>query len=161
MMDIDDLPISMKCEPTENSSAVQPAVADDPPLVGSILSQVNDRGNAQAIGSASSSAGSTVQVVSDINAVASKRKSANKIQDRRHMSAKWQVQFPSGWQDLPPEASRAIEASFATGEDVATYEQCRSKKQDWWDTYQIDFASMEQTNIRSGRQRNARRIAIA
>ena len=81
--------------------------------------QVDDRGNVQATGPASSSAGSAVQLVSDINAVAC---------NPRPKSANWQVQFPSGWHDLPPQASSAIEAARLRGENVAIYEQCRSKK---------------------------------
>ena len=73
-------------------------------------------------------------------------------------SAKWQVQFPSGWQDLPPEVFCKIEAARLRGENVAIYEQCRSKKKDWWDKYQINFSSMQQTNLHSGRMRKARRI---
>jgi hypothetical protein len=73
-------------------------------------------------------------------------------------SAKWQVQFPSGWQDLPSEVSCKIEAARLRGENVAVYEQCRSNHKDWWDTYQIDFGNMQQRNLRSGRLRGARRI---
>ena len=69
------------------------------------------------------------------------------------------MQFPSGWHDLPPQASSEIEAARLRGENVAMYEQCRSKKQDWWDTCQMDFANMQQTNLRSGTRRIARRIA--
>ena len=116
------------------------------------LLQVDDRGNVQTTGPASSSAGSAVQLVSDINAVAC---------NPRAKSANWQVQFPSGWHDLPPEASSEIEAARLRGENVAIYEQCRSKKQDWWDTYQMDFANMQQTNLRSGTRRIARRIVDA
>ena len=116
------------------------------------LLQVDDRGNVQATGPASSSAGSAVQLVSDINAVAC---------NPRAKSANWQVQFPSGWHDLPPQASFAIEAARLRGENVAIYEQCRSKKQNWWDTYQMDLANMQQTNVRSGTRRMARRIVDA
>ena len=93
-----------------------------------------------------------MQLVSDINAVAC---------NPRPKSANWQVQFPSGWHDLPPQASSEIEAARLRGENVAIYEQCRSKKQDWWDTYQMDFANMQQTNLRSGTRRIARRIVDA
>ena len=76
-------------------------------------------------------------------------------------TANWQVQFPSGWHDLPPQASSEIEAARLRGENVAIYEQCRSKKQNWWDTYQMDLANMQQTNVRSGTRRMARRIVDA
>ena len=76
-------------------------------------------------------------------------------------TANWQVQFPSGWHDLPPQASSEIEAARLRGENVAIYEQCRSKKQDWWDTYQMGLANMQQTNLRSGTRRIARRIVDA
>ena len=39
--------------------------------------------------------------------------------------AKWQVKFPSGWQDLPTEASCKIEAARNAGEHSVKYEQCR------------------------------------
>ena len=71
------------------------------------------------------------------------------------------MQFPSGWHDLPPQASSAIEAARLRGVNVAIYEQCRSKKRDWCDTYQMDFANMQQTNLRSGTRRIARRIVDA
>ena len=71
------------------------------------------------------------------------------------------MQLPSGWHGLPPEASSEIEAAQLRGENVAIYEQCRSKKQDWWDTCQMDFANMQQTNLRSGTRRIARRIVDA
>ena len=58
-------------------------------------------------------------------------------------------------------ASSAIEAARLRGETVATYEQCRSRKQHWWDTYQMDFANMQQANLRSGTRRIARRIVDA
>ena len=128
-----------------------PHVPPPPPSCSRLL-QVDDRGNVQATGPASSSAGSAVQLVSDINAAAC---------NPRPKSANWQVQFPSGWHDLPPQASSAIEAARLRGENVAIYEQCRSKKQDWWDTYQMDFANMQQTNLRSGTRRIARRIVDA
>ena len=76
-------------------------------------------------------------------------------------SVTWQVKFPKGWQDLPPDASSEIEAARLRGENVAIYEQCRSKKQNWWDAYQMDFANMQQTNLRSGTRRIARRIVDA
>ena len=116
------------------------------------LLQIEDRGNVQATGPASSSAGSVVQLVSDINAVAC---------NPRAKSANWQVQFPSGWHDLPPQASSEIEAARLRGENVAIYEQCRSKKQNWWGTYQMDLANMQQANVRSGTRRMARRIVDA
>ena len=73
-------------------------------------------------------------------------------------TVKWQVQFPSGWQDLPLEATYKIEAARLGGENVACYKQCRSQKRDLWQPYQLDFGTMQQTNISSGRVRRARRI---
>ena len=71
---------------------------------------------------------------------------------------KWQVKFPSGWWDLPPEASAEIHRQYLRGEATAAYMQCRSKKRDEWQPYRIDFNRMEQTNIVSGRTRMARCI---
>ena len=75
--------------------------------------------------------------------------------------AKWQVKFPSGWQDLPPEASCKTEAARNDGKHVVEYEQCRSKKQDWWDPYRIVFSTMQQTNLRSGTVRETRRLVTS
>ncbi len=71
---------------------------------------------------------------------------------------KWQVKYPSGWWDLPPEASAEIHQQYLRGEATAGYMQCRSKKRDEWQPYRIDFNRMEQTNIVSGRTRMARCI---
>ena len=71
---------------------------------------------------------------------------------------KWQVKFPSGWWDLPPEASAEIHQQYLRGEATAAYMQCRSKKRDEWQPYRIDFIRMEQTNTVSGRTRMARCI---
>ena len=71
---------------------------------------------------------------------------------------KWQVKFPSGWTDLPSEASRVIEAARNDGKDAAEYTQCRSKKQALYDSYRIVFSTMKQQNLRSGRIREARRF---
>jgi hypothetical protein len=71
--------------------------------------------------------------------------------------AKWQVKFPSGWMDLPSEASRDIEAARHDGKAVAEYSQCRSQKQGWWDPSRIVFSTMQQENLRSGTIREARR----
>ncbi len=71
---------------------------------------------------------------------------------------KWQVKFPSGWWDLPPEASAEIHQQYLRGEATAAYMQCRSKKRDEWQPYRIDFNRMEQTNTVSGRTRMARCI---
>ena len=98
---------------------------------------------------ASTRAGSAVQPASNTSAGS-----------RVTTSAKWQVQFPSGWQDIPPEISCKIEAARLGGEHVAVFEQCRSKKTNWWDTYQIDFGTMIQINLRSGRMRRAQRIVV-
>ena len=136
-----------------SGSAAEPDVAAEhiaPASLGQACE--SSPGNVQATRAASSSAGSAVQLLSDINAVAC---------NPRPKSANWQVQFPSGWHDLPPQASSAIEAARLRGENVAIYEQCRSKKQDWWDTYQMDFANMQQTNLRSGTRRIERRIVDA
>jgi len=73
-------------------------------------------------------------------------------------TAKWQVEFPSGWTDLPSEASRDIEAALHDGKAEAEYTQCRSQKQGRWDLYRIVFSTMQQENIRSGRIRAARRV---
>jgi len=73
---------------------------------------------------------------------------------------KWQVQFPSGWQDLPSDASADIEREFSSGSAEAQYQQCRSKKENIWNTYQITFKRMQQQNLQSGRLREARRIPI-
>ena len=105
-----------------SGSAAEPDVATEhiaPASLGQACE--SSPGNVQATRAASSSAGSAVQLLSDINTFAN-----------------WQVQFPPGWHDLPPEASCAIEAGRRRGENVATYEQCRSKKQGRWDTYQMD-----------------------
>ena len=72
--------------------------------------------------------------------------------------AKWQVEYPSGWTDLPSQASRAIEAALHDRKAVAEYTQCRSRKQGNWDLYRIDFSTMRQENLRSGRIRAARRV---
>ena len=72
--------------------------------------------------------------------------------------AKWQVKFPSGWMDLPSDASQAIEAARHDGKAVAEYSQCRSDKKEWWDPYRIVFSTMQQKNLRSGRIREARRV---
>ena len=73
-------------------------------------------------------------------------------------AAKWQVQFPKGWWDLPPETSAEIEQQHQRGQATAEYMQCRSKKRDEWQRYSINFESMEQTNTVSGRVRKARRV---
>ena len=73
-------------------------------------------------------------------------------------AAKWQVQFPSGWWDLPPETSAEIEQQHQRGQATAEYLQCRSKNRDEWQRYRIDFESMEQTNTVSGRVREAQCI---
>ena len=44
------------------------------------------------------------------------------------------------------------------GKDAAEYEQCRSHKQGWYDTYRSDFSTMQQQNLRSKRVRKARRF---
>ena len=74
-------------------------------------------------------------------------------------SVKWQFKFPKGWQDLPLEASSKIEAARLGGENVAIYDSGWSKKKDLWQPYKIDFGTMQQTNVSSGRVREARRIA--
>ena len=67
----------------------------------------------------------------------------------------WQVKFKS-WQDLPQEASAMAEAAHKAGRtDSGIYQQRRSKTQ--WDDYCIDFNTMQQTNMVSGRKRDARR----
>ena len=73
-------------------------------------------------------------------------------------AAKWQVKFPSGWMDLPLEASRDIESAQIGGKDYAEYMQCRSPKKEWWDPYRIVFSTMQQQNLRSGTVRQARRV---
>ena len=73
-------------------------------------------------------------------------------------AAKWQVQFPKGWWDLPPETSAELEQQHQRGQATAEYMQCRSKKRDESQRYRIDFESMEQTNTVSGRVRKARRL---
>ena len=73
-------------------------------------------------------------------------------------SVTWQVKFPKGWQDLPPDASSEIESAHQRGANVADYKQCRSKKRNEWVAYQLDFRTMRQTNVESERVREARRI---
>ena len=67
----------------------------------------------------------------------------------------WQVKFKS-WQNLPQEASAMVEAAHKEGRtDSGIYQQRRSKTR--WDDYCIDFNTMQQTNMVSGRKRDARR----
>ena len=67
----------------------------------------------------------------------------------------WQVKFKS-WLDLPQEASADIEAAYKEGRtDSGIYHQRRSETR--VDPYCIDFNTMQQTNMGSGRERDARR----
>ena len=62
---------------------------------------------------------------------------------------------------MTPQEWLALDTSRPTWEVICERprsEQCRSKKKDWWDKYQINFNSMQQANLRSGRLRNARRV---
>ena len=70
----------------------------------------------------------------------------------------WQVQFPKQWIEYDPEINTDIERQYQNGERVDHFQQCRSKKRDWWDDYTIEFDRMEQRNTRSNRVRKVRRI---
>ena len=74
-------------------------------------------------------------------------------------SAEWQVLFPKSgqWYSLPLEVSQRIESEYAAGASECIYTQCKSKKHDKWHTYKIEFATMQQTNLDTGRNRSARR----
>ena len=70
----------------------------------------------------------------------------------------WQMQFPKQWFEYDPEINTDIERQCQNGERVAHFQQCRSKKRDWWYDYTIEFDHMEQRNTRSNRVRKVRRI---
>ena len=71
----------------------------------------------------------------------------------------WQVKFKS-WENLPQEASAAVEAAHQEGRaDSGIYQQRRSKTR--WDDYRINFSTMQQTNLISGTTRGARRQIVA
>ena len=70
----------------------------------------------------------------------------------------WQVQFPKQWNEYDPEINTDIEQQYQNGTRVAHFQQCRSKKRDWWDDYTIEFDRMEQRNTRSNYVRKVRRI---
>ena len=74
-------------------------------------------------------------------------------------SAEWQALFPKSrqWYPLPLEASQRIESEYAAGASECIYTQCKSKKQDKWHTYKIEFATMQQRNLDTGRYRSVRR----
>ena len=74
-------------------------------------------------------------------------------------SAEWQVLFPKSgqWSSLPLEASQCIESNYAAGASECIYTQCKSKKHDKWHTYKIEFATMQQRNLDTGRYRSVRR----
>jgi hypothetical protein len=74
-------------------------------------------------------------------------------------SAEWQVLFPKSgqWSPLPLEASQRIESNYTAGASECIYTQCKSKKQDKLHTYKIEFATMQQRNLDTGRYRSVRR----
>ena len=74
-------------------------------------------------------------------------------------SAEWQVLFPKSgqWYPLPLEATQRIESEYAAGASECMYTQCKSKKHDKWHTYKIEFATMQQRNLDTGRYRSVRR----
>ena len=74
-------------------------------------------------------------------------------------SAEWQALFPKSgqWYPLPLEASQRIESNYAAGASECIYTQCKSKKHDKWHTYKIEFATMQQRNLDTGRYRSVRR----
>ena len=50
-----------------------------------------------------------------------------------------------------------IESEYAAGASECIYTQCKSKKHDKWHTYKIEFATMQQRNLDTGRYRSVRR----
>ena len=75
-----------------------------------------------------------------------------------HTIAIWQVQFPKQWIEYEPAINTDIEQQFQNSTNVAHFQQCKSRKRDWWDDYTIAFDRMEQRNTRSGCVRKVRRI---
>ena len=68
--------------------------------------------------------------------------------------------FPSGWWDLPPEASYRIEAARNARKDKVEYLQRHDEENNLWDWYQLVFNTSMQTNMRNSEMRGARRIML-
>ena len=64
------------------------------------------------------------------------------------------------WENLPQEVSAVVEAAYTEGRaNSGIYQQRRSKTR--WDDYCINFSTMQQANMVSGRKRDARRQIVA
>ena len=68
----------------------------------------------------------------------------------------WQVKFPKRWYDIDDRAQQQITAAWQRGSPTVQFSVCKSERKELWSSYSIDFRTMEQTNIDSGRIRAVR-----
>ena len=68
----------------------------------------------------------------------------------------WQVKFPKRWYDIDDRAQQQITAAWQRGSPTVQFSVCKSARKGLWNSYSIDFRTMEQTNIESGRIRAVR-----
>ena len=68
----------------------------------------------------------------------------------------WEVKFPKRWYGIDDRAQQQITAAWQSGSPTVQFCVCKSERKGLWNSYSIDFRTMEQTNIESGRIREVR-----
>ena len=72
------------------------------------------------------------------------------------VSFMWEVKFPKRWYGIDDSAQQQITAAWQSGSPTVQFCVCKSERKALWNSYSIEFRTMEQTNIESGRIREVR-----
>ena len=63
----------------------------------------------------------------------------------------WQVQFPKGWYDIDQDVQAQISSAYQAGRPTVQFATVKSQRLGLYRRYIIDFGSLQQRNLDSGR----------